>query len=142
MEQTIGKIKPRTYDLLYDLAREFSIPGEIIKAKKIMESVLHSFAEGLDVDKGIEVMTTLPVHLKDTFSKAWKPFSPVKKTDFISSVQAKLANTLICTREQAILMVYKVFTTLKKYISPDKIIRIYSCMNDDLKAILDFTNRK
>jgi uncharacterized protein (DUF2267 family) len=137
MEQTTGKIKPQTYRLLYDLATEFSIPGEIIKAKKILDSVLHSFAEGLDVDKGIEVMTMLPVHLKDTFSRAWKPFSAVSKTDFISSVQDKLSDTIICTREQAICMVSKVFAILAKYISPDKITRIHSCMNDDLKAILN-----
>jgi uncharacterized protein (DUF2267 family) len=137
MEQTTIKMKPKTYKLLHDLSKELEISGDLAKAKTAFESVLHCFAGILDADNGIEVITNLPVHLKDIFSKGWKPFRPIEVTDFIAAVQVRLADSLKYSREQIISLVRKVFSVLAKYIEPDKMVRIHSCMNKDLQAIID-----
>jgi uncharacterized protein (DUF2267 family) len=137
MEQFIEKIKPKTYDLLHDLSRELEIVGNLSKVKIAFESVLHSFAACLDVDKGIEVMSNLPSHLKDIFLKGWKPFSAIEQRDFITAVQEKLAGSLTYSREQILSLVKKVFRVIAKYIAPDKMIHIHSCMNAELITIIN-----
>jgi uncharacterized protein (DUF2267 family) len=137
MGQTTIKMKPKTYNLLLDLSRELEMSGDLAKAKAAFETVLHCFAGRLDADKGIEVITNLPVHLKDIFSKGWKPFRPIEVTDFITAVQSRLADSLKYSREQILCLVRKVFSVLAKYIDPDKMARIHSCMNKDLRTIIE-----
>jgi uncharacterized protein (DUF2267 family) len=136
MEQTIEKIKPKTYELLYDLTKALGFPGDLAKAKIALESVLHSFAAQLDVEKGIEVITSLPVHLKDIFSKGWKPFQDVQSEGFIGAVKTRSAEFLRLSEEQIIVIVKKVFTVLEKYIPAEKMAKIRSCMNKELRKIV------
>jgi uncharacterized protein (DUF2267 family) len=137
MKQFIEKIMPKTYDLLLDLSRELETEGNLSKVKIAFDSVIHTFAAGLDVDKGIEVMSNLPSHLKDIFLKGWKPFSEIEHRDFITEVQEKLAGSLTYSREQVLFLVQKVFKVITKYIAPDKMTNISSCMNAELITIIN-----
>jgi uncharacterized protein (DUF2267 family) len=138
MEQITGKIKPKTYDLLYDLSRELHMPHELSKVKVALEAVLHSLAARLDLDRGIEVITNLPVHLKDTFSQGWKPFLQTNSADFISAVQERITDSFKYSKDQVLLLVRKVFSVLARYIAPDKMKKIHSCMDADVRAIINY----
>jgi uncharacterized protein (DUF2267 family) len=82
-------------------------------------------------------MSNLPAHLKDIFLKGWKPFSSIEHRDFITEVQEKLAGLLTYSREQIIFLVKKVFRVITQYIAPDKMTNISSCMNAELKTIIN-----
>jgi uncharacterized protein (DUF2267 family) len=141
MEQTFERIKPKTYEMLYDLAKETLLDHDMSKAKKALESVMHAFASRLDIDQGIVVISNLPTHLKTHFSKGWSPFkdpSSRPNDNFIDELKTKNGSFFNSFNMEQIKKIIKsVFSILVKYIQPEKMKKIETCFDTELRNILD-----
>jgi uncharacterized protein (DUF2267 family) len=141
MDQTFEIIKPKTYGMIYDLAKETFFDHDLSKAKKALESVLQTFASRLDIDQGIIVISNLPSHLKSHFSKGWTPFSESNlppSNNFAPELKSKYGSFFNSFNMDQIKKIIKsVFLLLCKYIMPERMQRIESCFDNELKNILN-----
>jgi uncharacterized protein (DUF2267 family) len=139
MQQVIQRTKPKTYDLTIQIARELGSSVDYNRARMALEAVLHGIAERLNVDHGIEVISNLPVHLKELFSQGWKPFKNINaEKDFLETIKARLAAYFKgYTETDFFNLIRKVMTALEKTIQPDKLQKIRVYYTSDLKHILN-----
>jgi uncharacterized protein (DUF2267 family) len=139
MQQDIQRTKSKTYDLILQVARELNCPMDQPRARVALEAILHSVAERLNVDQGIEVISNLPVHLKTIFSQAWKPFKEINpQKDFLETVKARLAEFFKeYSNADFLNLIRKVVAILEKAIQPDKLQKIRMHYTHDLKRILN-----
>jgi uncharacterized protein (DUF2267 family) len=141
MEQILERVKPKTYEMLYELAKEPIFCHDLAKAKIALNSVLHTFASQLDIDRGITVISNLPPHLKIHFSKGWAPFNEATcyaTNNFINvlkNTEERFFNAFGADQIKSIIK--SVFLILRRYIPSEKMKKVEACFGPELRNILD-----